>query len=131
MASLTKPQVAQIRADLMAALASVSAKHGVDFAIGTISFSSDRMTGKLIGIARSADAPADKPVDPTMSDLLKTGALILGSKFDVNKIYTSRALGMVMFCGYKASSYKYPFIVKTPEGKKYKFSVAQAIGLLG
>jgi hypothetical protein len=131
MSTLTKTQVSQIRADLTAALAAVSAKHGVDFGIGTIRFSADRMTGKLVGITRSADAPANKPVAPMMSDLLNVGAKILGSKFNKDKIYTSPTLGMVMFCGYKASSYKFPFVIKTPGEKMYKLSVSQAIALLG
>ena len=49
MTALTKPQVAQIRADIAKALAAVTAKHGVDFSIGTIRFGADTMTGKLTG----------------------------------------------------------------------------------
>jgi hypothetical protein len=104
MTTLTKTQVGQIRADLNAAMAAVSKKHGVDFTIGTIRFGAETMTGKLSGVVRGAGGTSTAtPTDPKLVAFLTKGARILGhpSINDTDK-YHSLSLGTVRFVGYNS-----------------------------
>ena len=131
MTALTKPQVAQIRADIAKALAAVTAKHGVDFSIGTIRFGADTMTGKLTGVARgAAGAPVTTTLDPKSLALFKVGKRVLGALFDENAKYHSLSLGTVEVVGYNTRAREYPVVVQTTGGKRYKISTLAAKGLV-
>jgi hypothetical protein len=128
MAALTKQQISQIRADLATAMAAVSAKHGVDFNLGTIRFGADTMSGKLTGVVRgAAGASTATPTDPKLVALLTKGVRVLGHP-SINETdkYHSLSLGTVRFVGYNSRAHKFPFIVSTTGGKRYKISTLSA-----
>ena len=118
MAALTKTNVSVIRADLNAALAAVAKKHGVDFTLGTIRFSAESMAVKLTGAVRGAGATA--PADVKTQALGKMGKFLLGDKFDEKSKYHSMSLGTVKIVGFNSRAPKFPFIVQTTDGKKFK-----------
>ena len=127
MTALTKPQVASIRADLALAFALVAKKHGVDFSLGTIRFSADSMSGKLTGVVRgAAGTSVSAPGDLKALALWRTGASLLGSSFDMTAKYRSQSLGTVKFVGYNSRGRKYPFVVLTSAGKRYKIGTNAA-----
>jgi hypothetical protein len=131
MASLTKPQIAQIRTDIMSALAAVTAKHGVDFSLGTIRFGADTFGGKLSGVVRgAAGTSTTAPVDLKALALAKTGKRLLGQNYSDTAKYHSLSLGTVRFVGYNSRAKAYPFIVATTGGKRYKITTMSAQSLV-
>ena len=127
MTALTKTQVSQLRADITKALAAVTAKHGVDFSIGTIRFDADKMSGKLTGVVRGAGGTSvTAPVDLKALALAKVGKRILGASFDDAAKYHSLSLGTVKVVGYNSRAKAYPFIVQTTGGKRYKVTAMSA-----
>jgi hypothetical protein len=131
MATITKTQLAQVRADLNAALAMVATKHGIDFAIGTIRFNADTMRTTLSGVARGAAGTSTaKPTDPKLVAFLTRGARLLGHpSINENDKFHSLSLGTVKFVGYNTRAKAYPFIVQTTGGKRYKINEARAKAL--
>lgn len=132
MAALTKQQISQIRADLMAALATVTTKHGVDFNIGSIRFGTDTFSGKLTGVVRGAAGTSTAtPTDPKLVAFKTKGARLLGhpSISETDK-YHSLSLGTVRFVGYNSRAHAYPFIVATTGGKRYKITTLAAKNLV-
>jgi hypothetical protein len=130
MTVLTKVQVGQIRADLQAAFAAVTAKHGVHFNLGTIRFSADTMTGKLTGVVANTTASGVVVADPKAIALAKVGKRILGQSFNDAAKYHSLSLGTVKVVGYNSRARAYPFVVQTTGGKRYKISTLSAQGLV-
>lgn len=120
MTVLTKPAVANLRKELEAALAAVAAKTGVDFTVGIIRFDATSARCKIEGIVRGATG-ATAPVTPKAAALGRY-AYLLGNTFDENKEYRAPTLGVVKVVGYNAKAHKYPFIVQTRGGKRYKYT---------
>ncbi len=132
MAALTKSTISQIRADLAAAMAAVSAKHGVDFNLGTIRFGTDTMSGKLTGVVRGAGSTSTAtPTDPKLVAFKTKGTRLLGhpSINETDKFHSLR-LGTVRFVGYNSRAKAYPFIVATTGGKRYKITTLAAKDLV-
>ena len=124
MAQITKSNIAQIRADVEAALKAIYAKHGVDVTVGRIMYNADSFRCKIEGNVRGAAATA--PVTPKAAALPRA-AWMLGDKFDETKTYQSPSLGRVKVTGYNAKAHKYPFIIKQiATGKQYKITSMQA-----
>jgi hypothetical protein len=129
--SLTKAQVAAIRVDLAAAFATVAAKHGVDFGLGTIRFGADTMSGKLTGTVRGAGGTSTTvPTDLKALALMGMGRRILGNQFSDTAKYHSLSLGTVRIVGYNSRAKAYPFIVQTTGGKRYKITSTAATNLV-
>lgn len=129
MTTLSKATVSQIRADLNAAMAAVSKKHGVDFTIGTLRFSESVMSGKLSGVARPSVGAVvgSPPVRPEGAALVRVGKALLGANFDSTKNFRSSTLGTVKFVGFNSNAKKYPFIVtQVSTGKTFKITSQSA-----
>lgn len=116
-----KTNLPLIRKDIDAALAEVAKKHGINLSIGNIRFTADSFRTTLNATAKVAasNAPA---VPEEMLALMGYGMVMLGKSFDVKGIYTSPTLGLVKFVGYHPRKPKYPFIVATPTGKRFKIT---------
>jgi hypothetical protein len=124
-----KSSVAQIRKDVDAALAAVAAKHGVTFSLGTIRFNSESMRCTMSAAVNNTSTGAAEPLE--YKELKLKGVRILGiNENDLSKTFKSPSLGSVKLIGYHASKYKYPFIVETVSGKRYKLTTTAVRGLL-
>ena len=126
--SLTKSEVAIARKELEAAFRTVAAKIGIDFSIGIIRFGENEMRCKIEGIKRSVGQAPSKIVN-TKDAALSANDWRLGATFDSTKTYHSPSLGRVKIVGFARQAKKYPFIVTTMAGKRYKITTqsAQAI----
>lgn len=128
MTVINKATVQNARVELDKALALVAAKTGIDFKVGRILFSPAGFRCKLEGTPRgAAGLPATTVTSPELVALMLQGKRILGATFSEKNYYNARGIGTMQFVGHKSSAHKYPFIVKTVMGKRYKMSVAQAI----
>ena len=129
--ALSKAQVAQIRIDINAALAAVSAKHGMDFTFNRITFTDASITTKLVGVTRENKWNMDSTVKatPEMLALRKSEMFLLG-KSVADAEFRSPTLGRVTFVGYNSKAHRYPFIVQQVGGKRYKLSTMSAKALV-
>ena len=120
MAQITKSNIAQIRADVEAALKTIYAKHGVDISVGRIVYNENQFRCKIEGNVRGANAAA--PVTPKAA-ALKNALWLLPNTFDETKKYRVGSLGPSIVVGYNSRARQYPFIVKqVSTGKSYKVS---------
>ena len=127
---LDKNAVAQIRKDIDAALAAVAAKHGITFNLGTIRFNSESFRGTLTAAANNPTTGTVEPLE--FKELKLRGVRMLGiNESDLSKTFKSPTLGSVKLIGYHARKPKYPFIVETLGGKRYKISLMSAQSLVG
>jgi hypothetical protein len=134
MSIFTKDQISQIRKDLDAALAQVTAKHKVAFSIGTIRFDSRTMRCKLEGINQTVGVIGDME-DPTVGardgilsfNLRNYGINKLPREFAFGNLYVCGSVGSAEIVGYNTRAHKYPFIVKQAKtGKRYRVSMVTA-----
>lgn len=125
MAKITRSNIAQIRADIDAALKAVAAKHGVDFTLGRIVFNENEFRGKLTGVARgAAGLPNVTPGNPEILALAKN-TWLFGPTFDITKEYKHPTLGTVKVVGYNSKAHKFPVIIaQVGTGKRYKTTVS-------
>ena len=122
MAQITRTNIAQIRADVEAALKTIYAKHGVDVTVGNIRFNAESFRCKIEGNVRGAAGTVATP----KAAALPRAAWMLGDEFNETKTYQSPSLGRVKVTGYNAKAHKYPFIVKRlSTGQFYKLSTLQ------
>ena len=128
--SLTKDDVKNARKELELALRGVAIKTGISFDIGIIRFDATSMRCKIEGNVIATGASTAVKVDPRLAELKKVGKRILGKTFDENKSYRSPSLGTVKIVGYNVRAIKYPFIVATNGGKKYKLSTVTTQNLV-
>lgn len=117
---LTKDDIKAARKELEAALLAVQKKTGISFNVGIIRFDATSMRCKIEGNVVSAGASAVVKVDPKAAALAKVARRTFGANFDETKSYKSPSLGTVKIVGYNARAIKYPFIVQTTAGKRYK-----------
>ena len=126
MAAITRTNITAIRNDVEAALRTIYAKHGVDVTVGRITFNAESFRCKIEGVVRSAvgGPTATAPVDAKALALKNKGYLLnsAGAVFDETKEYRSPSLGCIKVVGYNSKAKKYPFIVQTRAGKRYKFT---------
>jgi len=119
MAQITRTNIAQIRAELEAAMKAIYAKHGVDVTVGRISYNDASFRCKIEGNVRGAGATAS--VTPKAAALGKVAALLLGKDFSETKTYKNASLGLVKVTGYNSKAFKYPFIItQVATGKSYR-----------
>lgn len=124
MAQITRTNIAQIRADVEAALKAIYTKHGVDVTVGRITYNADSFRCKIEGNVRGATGEV---VTPKAAALSRIATTILGKEFDETKTYQIASLGRVKITGYNAKAFKFPFIVKQlATGKSYKVTETQA-----
>jgi len=124
MAQITKFNIAQIRADVEAALKTVYAKHGVDVTVGRITYNDSSFRCKIEGIVRNTNGVV--PVTPKAAALSKF-AYLLGKDFSEDNTYRSPSLGLVKITGYNAKAIKYTVIMKQlTTGKSYKVTLSAA-----
>lgn len=127
----TKANLPLIRKDIDAALAEVAKKHGINLSIGNIRFNAESFRTTLNAAVRTTSttgAVADTG-SLEMSALLAVAKGTFGSTFDVNKYYNSPSLGAVKFVGYHPRKPKYPFIVATAAGKRFKITYESALAI--
>ena len=124
MAQITRTNIAQIRADIEAAMKAIYAKHGIDVVVGNIRFNAESFRCKLEGNVRGATGTVATPKTVALGKFAK---IELGSTFDETKTYHSPNLGRVKITGYNAKAFKYPFIVKQlATGKQFKITTMSA-----
>ena len=104
-----KATVNSIRAELNNLLKKFGDEKGVSFNLGTITFSDDDFSVKL-----------------TSKIQTKSGiSSILESAMNIYNLQVSSPCGKTLV-DYHKSSYKYPFVFRDIDGKKYKCSASQA-----
>jgi len=129
--ALSRSQVEQARHEIELALKQVSASlkaKGCDmnFSLGRILFNSEGLRGKLTGTMKNAVAPGVAAVTPEAA-ALKNASWMLGQNVDLTKSYQgSLGIGKFKFVGYKRQAKKYPFIVQTTYGKRFKITTFSA-----
>ena len=129
--ALSRAQVEQARHEIELALRQVSVSLkakgcDINFALGRLLFNAEGMRGKLAGTMRNAVAPGVTTVTPEAA-ALKNAAWLLGSNVDLTKSYRgTNGIGTFKFVGYKRQAHKYPFIVQTAFGKRYKITTFSA-----
>ena len=117
--ALSKLQVQMARVEINKALATIAAKTGMDFTIGNIRYDATGIRTKLIGTVRGAGGlPKTAVADPKLVALTKATWLL--PNVDISKKYRATSLGVFKFVGYNRAAKKYPFIVETVFGKRYK-----------
>lgn len=116
----------QLRADMDAALAAVSAKHGVSISMGNMRFSSDRVTVKVEANTTVQTAMSDNTVlAPTVvPSILKTAM----TRHGVKNLTGRKGETLT---GYNPNRPKYPFSYQTIRGTRYKQTVEQARAMFG
>ena len=125
--ALTKSDVVNYRKELEAALRIVSAKTGINVSIGRIVYSLDgsSIRCKIEGVQRTAgNVPG--VVTNAKDAALAANSWRLGSTFDETKTYLSMSLGRVKIVGFARQAKKYPFIISTVAGKRYKITSFEA-----
>ena len=131
MTAINKSTLPSIRADINAALAAVAAKHGLVMSIGNIRFTEDsfRTTLEAKTFKQAGTEVAVAAVEQVA--LETAGKRVLGgASVDITKEYMSPTLGKVKLVGYHPRKPKYPFIVQTVSGKRFKITVASARNLV-
>ena len=136
MTTVTRSNVATIRSDLDAALRQVAAKHGLDFSLGRITFTATSVRCKLEGISRVTGATANTvtaPVNANSADMNRLLQFISdrGLKVDLTKTFYFAGIGQAKVIGYIPRRPKYPFVVQTVAGKRYKTSKSSFANSVG
>lgn len=118
--AFTKTNIENARKELEVALRTVGTRLGVDFNVGIIRYDSSTFRCKLEAKAHGSAAVGSS------TEMDAVAYHRLGPKFDENKTYLSLSLGRVKIIGFNRRAKKYPFIVETVKGKKYKISSLSA-----
>lgn len=125
--SFDKVSIKQLRAELQAAIDTVTAKHGLVASLGTIRFDQNKFGTRLQVATKTQTAvnPAAtaKNTNTVEFEALKRQRVAI---VDITKDYFLTGTGRVRFVGYVARRPKYPFVVETVTGKRYKLSALQA-----
>lgn len=132
MTAINKSTLPSIRAEINAALAAVASKHGLVMSIGNIRFTEDsfRTTLEAKTFKQAGTEVAVAAVEQIALETM--GQRVLGVTVeDLAKEYMSPTLGKVKLIGYHPRKPKYPFIVQTTAGKRFKITVASARNLVG
>ena len=134
--ALSRSQVEQARHEIELALKQVSASlkaKGCDIslALGRITFNAEGMRGKMTGTMRNAVAPGVATVTPEAAALTNAAWMLrpagAANAVDLTKSYRgTNGIGTFKFVGYKRQAKKYPFIVQTAFGKRYKITTFSA-----
>lgn len=128
MTTLDKSEVQALRAEIDQALASIAAKHGMKFSLGTIRFDANQMRTKLQGdkLTVSTVAP-NTNAHVAISSIVAAAALNEFRRIGVDptKFYMINS-GAVQFIDYKSRNHRYPYIVQRRDGKRFKISEGQA-----
>jgi hypothetical protein len=131
MTAINKSTLPSIRAEINAALAAVGSKHGLVLSIGNIRFTADSFRTTLEAKTFSQAGREVAAIAVEQIDLESAGQRVLGTGVDLTKEYMSPTLGKVKLIGYHPRKPKYPFIVQTTAGKRFKITVASARNLVG
>jgi hypothetical protein len=117
-----KENLQAIRNDVNSALKAVEERYGVAFDIGRITYTSATIRTKLSGTIVGAVSGASNSVEAQLIIGLKSYGYIYGvSEKDAKKVFSANG-NQYVFMGIKASSKKYPFVVKrVSDGKMFKF----------
>ena len=117
---LTRDTLKVVRADLDKALAQVAAKHGLKFTVGNIRFSSDsfRTTLNAAEVATPTQAATMLNASPALTRATETACKMHG--MDPTKYYRLMDGTPVKVVDYVPRRPKFPFIVQTKTGRKYK-----------
>jgi len=132
--SFSRSNIESMRREVEAALAAVSAKHGLVIQVGRITYNASEFRCKLTAVPKTA-VPANPLVsaDPRRSieavALAQNGRWLLGP-VDFSKVYTHPSLGRATVIGYAPKRHKYPFTVKTGAGRTLKITTQMAKALV-
>jgi hypothetical protein len=131
MAALTLTSITHARAELDKALKIASAALGIDFKLGNIRYNAESFRCTLNATVRgAAGLPTTTAVAPEMLSLMRSGIYNLPATFKVTDTYKSVRLGRVKFVGFNSRAFKYPYIVSTASGKRYKVNRESARGMV-
>jgi len=117
---LTRETLKVVRVDLDQALAAVAKKHGLKFTVGNIRFSSDsfRTTLNAAETAPVSQAASMTNASTAISRATETACKMHG--MDPTKYYRLMDGTPVKVIDYVPRRPKFPFIVQTVTGRKYK-----------
>jgi hypothetical protein len=124
--SFDKATVKQLRAEFQAAIDAVAQKHGLAAGLGNIRFDANKFGCRLEVMTRSplANSSPTPNTNAVEFESLKTQWRVPG--IDVTKTYTISTIGDVKFVGFVPRRPKFPFVVQTSAGKRFKVSVETA-----
>lgn len=117
-ANFDRANLKNIRTDLEAALATVSAKYGIALSAGAISFNASSFSTKITAIVANANTGATvDPQEVKWAAAFNKNYFVLGlKKDDLGKSITIPRLGKVTIVGVRPKA-KAPVVVKTASGK--------------
>ena len=120
-----KTNLKKLRADMDNAISAVGEKYGIEIKGGNWSFSGSTVTMKFEGSIEGAQTAEMLAIE--MYSEMDTGTEIkYGDEFDFKS-----NVGIAKVVAYKTRSPKYPFIVESSDGSRYKMgseSLKRAIG---
>ena len=122
-------KVKQLRHDIEIVLKAVEAKHGVKFDLGNIKYGRTHFSTKI----ECTELDQNGSTEATSKEwqaLLTHGKRLIDVNFRPECVYLDNRLGLITFVGYKSKNYRYPFVVKDVEGKRFKISKERAINLV-
>lgn len=126
-APLSKSSVAYLRQELDAALKLVAAKTGIDFSIGIIRFDATSARCKIEGFQRNTTVttPTGTTVTaPANAEANQLQRYVAAYRItaDLTRNFYFAGVGNAKVIGYVPRRPKYPFIIQTVAGKRYKVS---------
>lgn len=113
---INKDVLKLLREKMEKALLEVTKETGVEFKQGNISYNPEGFTMKLEGTVEGGNTKEQRD--------LETAMVMYG--IDKKEGFDNE-LGKITLVGYKSRSTKYPFIVRTIDGKRYKISKRTAL----
>ncbi len=126
--SFTKPVLKTIRNDINVALAEVAKKHGISLELGTIRFGADNFRCTLS--ARSTVAIGQGSLEVPIPQIgLKTTPVLPSAVLELKQfgIDPAKISGKgERIIDYTPRKPKYPVIIQTIRGAKYKISIQEA-----
>lgn len=114
--AFNKQELKEMRGEIAAALKSVEEKFGVDFSLGTISYTSNAFSAKLTCTQRNENGES---VSPEALDFQRY-AKQFGITKQLGDAFVSGGQTFTIV-GLKPRSHKYPILGKGANGKVYKF----------
>lgn len=130
--SFDRSNLRTVRADLDAALAAVTTKHGITFIVGNMRFTPGDFKATLTAHASTTASIGSTDELPTGAEQVVFANLAV--RFGVKPTDYNRALTIrgkaYRLVGIRPQAIQYPFICITPHGGRYKFGAADVLAAL-
>lgn len=124
--NFNRQNVSQMRSEVETALKQVGDKYGINFGVGRITFTGTDFRCKMSAVVKTA-VPNSPLIDPKKSleavELANRGVYQLGiNRTDLTNKFNHPRLGNATLIGYAPRRHKYPFTVKTDNGRTLKIT---------